>query len=187
MQHPIIVGISGASGAILGLRLLQKLKVLHIPRHLIISDGGIQTLKYECDMRLRDIEKLADESYHNKDLAAQPSSGSFLTGGMIILPCSIRTLSGIAHSYNENLMIRAADVQLKEGRKLILAVRETPLHAGHLSLMKKAAQWGAIIAPPMPAFWAKPQSMDEMVDNQVSRYLDLLAIDNQAVRWNKNP
>ncbi len=183
MQHPIIVGISGASGAILGLRLLQKLKALNIPSHLIVSDGAMQTLKYECDTSLNDLEKLADYTYKNNDLGARPSSGSFLTSAMIIIPCSIRTLSGIANSYNENLMIRAADVHLKERRKLILAVRETPLHAGHLELMKKASDWGAIIAPPMPAFWAKPKSIEEMVDNQTDRYLDLLAINNKATRW----
>ncbi len=186
MYHPIIVGISGASGAILGVRLLQKLKALNIPRHLILSEGGLQTLKYECDMTGREVEKLADSTYSNKDLAALPSSGSFLTSGMLIAPCSLRTLSGIANSYNENLMIRTADVHLKERRKLILIVRETPLHSGHLELMKKASDWGAIIAPPMPAFWAKPQSVDDIIDNQVNRYLDLLDIHNEGARWTKD-
>ncbi len=184
MHYPILVGISGASGALLGIRLLQKLKELSIPRHLILSEGGVQTLKYECNMSASEAEKLADETYSYKDLAASPSSGSFLTSGMIIAPCSIRTLSGIAHSYNENLMIRAADVHLKERRKLILLVRESPLHSGHLALMKKASDWGAIIAPPVPAFWANPQSIEDIIHHQVNRCLDLLNIHNEtATRW----
>ncbi|MFV0431370.1 MAG: UbiX family flavin prenyltransferase [Alphaproteobacteria bacterium] len=180
---PIIVGISGASGAIYSLCLLNKLKELDIPRHLIVSEGGLTTLKHECNISMRELKELATEVYSNKDLAAAPSSGSFLTSAMIIAPCSIRTLSGIANSYNENLMIRAADVHLKQRRKLILMVRETPLHSGHLELMKKASDWGAIIAPPVPAFWAKPQTIDEMVDDSIDRILDLLNIQNDIKRW----
>lgn len=181
--HPVIIGISGASGAIYGLRLLEKLHELDIPRHLILTEGGLSTIKHECGLSAREVEKLATQSYSNKDLAAAPSSGSFLTSGMVVAPCSIRTLSGIANSYDENLLIRSADVQLKERRKLILMLRETPLHSGHIDLMKRASDYGAIIAPPMPAFWAKPQSIDDIVDDNISRILDLLDIPHSSKRW----
>ncbi len=182
-KHPVIVGISGASGAIYGLQMLKALKTASVEAHVIVSEGGILTLKHECDITFKQLQTMADVVYHQKDLAAAPASGSFVTSGMVIAPCSIRTLSGIAHSYNENLMIRTADVQLKERRPLILMVRETPLHSGHLSLMKKASDWGAIIMPPVPAFWAKPQSLDEMVAETCHRALDLLNIENQSTRW----
>lgn len=182
-KHPVIVGISGASGAIYGVHMLKALKAVNVEAHAIVSEGGLLTLKHECDMTLKQLQTMADVVYHQKDLAAAPASGSFLTSGMVIAPCSIRTLSGIAHSYNENLMIRSADVQLKERRPLVLMVRETPLHSGHLSLMKKASDWGAIIMPPVPAFWTKPQSLDMMIAETCARALDLLNIKSQATRW----
>lgn len=181
--HPIIIGISGASGAIYGVKLLEKLQQMEIPRHLILTEGGLTTIKHECGLSARQVEKMATQTYANKDLAAPTSSGSFLTSGMVVAPCSIRTLSGIANSYNENLLIRTADVQLKERRKLILMVRETPLHSGHLELMKRVSDIGAIIAPPMPAFWAKPQNIDDMINDNISRILDLLHIPHHSKRW----
>lgn len=184
MQHPVIIGISGASGAIYGFRLLQILKEMAIETHLVISDAALRTLHVECNKNMDDLKQYATKTHSQQDIGAPIASGSFLSQGMIIAPCSIRTLSGIAHSYTENLMIRAADVQLKERRKLILMVRETPLHSGHLDLMKKASDWGAIIAPPVPAFWSKPQSLEEMVDQSCFRTLDLLGIRHpQIKRW----
>ncbi len=182
-KHPVIVGISGASGAIYGLHMLKALKTAGVEAHVIVSEGGLLTLNHECDISINQLQAMAGGVYHQKDLAAAPASGSFLTSGMVIAPCSIRTLSGIAHSYNENLMIRTADVQLKERRPLILMVRETPLHSGHLSLMKKASDWGAIIMPPVPMFWTKPNSLEAMVTETCQRALDLLKIHSQAVRW----
>ncbi|HRM41701.1 MAG TPA: flavin prenyltransferase UbiX, partial [Escherichia coli] len=154
----LIVGISGASGAIYGVRLLQVLRdVTDIETHLVMSQAARQTLSLETDFSLREVQALADVTHDARDIAASISSGSFQTLGMVILPCSIKTLSGIVHSYTDGLLTRAADVVLKERRPLVLCVRETPLHLGHLRLMTQAAEIGAVIMPPVPAFYHRPQ------------------------------
>ncbi len=183
----IIVGISGASGAIYGIRLLQTLQaVAEVETHLIMSQAARQTLALETDMSVRDVQALADVNHDARDIAASVSSGSFKTDGMIILPCSIKTLSGIVNSYTDGLLTRAADVVLKERRRLVLCVRETPLHLGHLRLMTQAAELGAIIMPPMPAFYHRPQTLDDVINQTVNRALDLLDITLPAdlfTRW----
>lgn len=157
----LIVGISGASGAIYGVRLLQVLRdVTDIETHLVMSQAARQTLSLETDFSLREVQALADVTHDARDIAASISSGSFQTLGMVILPCSIKTLSGIVHSYTDGLLTRAADVVLKERRPLVLCVRETPLHLGHLRLMTQAAEIGAVIMPPVPAFYHRPQSLE---------------------------
>ena len=184
MSLPILVGISGASGAIYGVESLRMLRELNVPAHLIISELGLRTLKIETNMGIEDLRPLADVIYNNKDLGAAVSSGSYKTRGMIVAPCSIKTLSGIAHSNSANLLIRAADVVLKERRPLVLMVRETPLHKGHLELMVKAADIGAIIHPPLPAFYIKPQSINDIVRHSVGRALDHLRVDHDLIdRW----
>ncbi|EPR9102875.1 UbiX family flavin prenyltransferase [Cronobacter sakazakii] len=183
----IIVGISGASGAIYGIRLLQTLQaVAEVETHLIMSQAARQTLSLETDMSVRDVQALADVNHDARDIAASVSSGSFKTDGMIILPCSIKTLSGIVNSYTDGLLTRAADVVLKERRRLVLCVRETPLHLGHLRLMTQAAELGAIIMPPMPAFYHRPQTLDDVINQTVNRALDQLDITLPAelfTRW----
>ena len=174
----LIIGLSGASGAIYGVRLLQVLQPLpEVETHLILSQAARQTLALECDISLREVQALADVVHDSRDIAASLSSGSFRTTGMVILPCSIKTLSGIVHSYSENLLIRAADVVLKERRPLVLCVRETPLHLGHLRLMTAAAEMGAIIMPPVPAFYHRPQTLQAIVDQTVNRVLDQFDIE----------
>lgn len=169
----LIVGISGATGAIYGIRLLELLReVPGVETHLVITDMGKATISMETDRAIRDVEQLASATYNIKDLAAPISSGSFETDGMIVAPCSVRTLSAIANCANDNLLTRAADVTLKERRRLVLLFRETPLHAGHCQLMLDASRNGAILMPPMPAFYTKPQSIAEMVDQTVARVLD---------------
>jgi 4-hydroxy-3-polyprenylbenzoate decarboxylase len=183
----LIIGMSGASGIVYGIRLLELLRdVPEVETHLIMSPAAKQTLAYETERPLAEVTALADESYSFRDIAAAPSSGSFRTAGMIICPCSIRTLSGVANSSDDNLLVRAADVVLKERRRLVLVARETPLHLGHLRLMVKAAEIGAIIAPPVPAFYTKPQSVDDIVEHTVHRVLDLFDIevaDDAIRRW----
>ncbi|CDG20865.1 3-octaprenyl-4-hydroxybenzoate carboxy-lyase [Xenorhabdus poinarii G6] len=174
----LIVGLTGASGAIYGVRLLQVLQSVEgIETHLVISQSARQTLALETDSTLRDVQALADVVYDNRDIAASISSGSFKTLGMVILPCSIKTLSGIVHSYTEGLLTRAADVVLKEKRKLVLGVRETPLHLGHLRLMMQAAEIGAVIMPPVPAFYHRPEHIQDIIDQTVNRVLDQFDID----------
>ncbi|HCT5821025.1 TPA: UbiX family flavin prenyltransferase [Citrobacter sedlakii] len=169
----LIVGISGASGAIYGVRMLQVLRnVPDVETHLIMSQAARQTLSLETDLSLRDVQALADVTHDARDIAASVSSGSFQTTGMVILPCSIKTLSGIVHSYTDGLLTRAADVVLKERRPLVLCVRETPLHLGHLRLMTQAAEIGAVIMPPVPAFYHRPQSLDDVINQTVNRVLD---------------
>ncbi|MCJ8726857.1 flavin prenyltransferase UbiX, partial [Escherichia coli] len=172
----LIVGISGASGAIYGVRLLQVLRdVTDIETHLVMSQAARQTLSLETDFSLREVQALADVTHDARDIAASISSGSFQTLGMVILPCSIKTLSGIVHSYTDGLLTRAADVVLKERRPLVLCVRETPLHLGHLRLMTQAAEIGAVIMPPVPAFYHRPQSLDDVINQTVNRVLDQFA------------
>ncbi|WWP01769.1 MAG: UbiX family flavin prenyltransferase [Candidatus Dasytiphilus stammeri] len=173
----LIIGISGASGMIYGVRILQILqKLTNVETHLVISMAACHTLNLETEYTINEIKLLADIVHDVRNLAATISSGSFLTDGMVILPCSMKTLSGIAHSYTDNLLIRAADVVLKERRTLVLCVRETPLHLGHLRLMSSAAEMGAIIMPPIPAFYHHPKTLQELVDQTVSRILDQFAI-----------
>lgn len=183
----LIIGISGASGAIYGVRLLQVLReVPDIETHLVMSQAARQTLSLETDLSLRDVQALADVVHDARDIAASISSGSFKTMGMVILPCSMKTLSGIVNSYTDGLLTRAADVVLKERRQLVLCVRETPLHLGHLRLMTQAAEIGAVIMPPVPAFYHRPQTIDDIINQTVNRVLDLFNIDlpqDLFTRW----
>ncbi|KLW88788.1 3-octaprenyl-4-hydroxybenzoate carboxy-lyase partner protein [Enterobacter sp. BIDMC92] len=183
----LIVGLSGASGAIYGVRLLQVLRdVADVETHLVMSQAARQTLSLETDLSLRDVQALADVVHDARDIAASISSGSFKTAGMVILPCSIKTLSGIVHSYTDTLVTRAADVVLKERRPLVLCVRETPLHLGHLRLMTQAAELGAVIMPPVPAFYHRPTSLDDVINQTVNRVLDQFDIDlptDLFTRW----
>ena len=179
----LIVAITGSSGAIYGVRLLEALRAApKVEIHLILSKGGKLTAALETGRKARDIEKLAHHVHSDQDLAASIASGSFKTAGMIVAPCSMKTLSGIANSYADNLVVRAADVVLKERRRLVLMPRETPLHAGHCRLLLRAAQIGAIIAPPIPAFYGKPQTVDDIVNHSVGRILDLFDIESGLVR-----
>ena len=183
----LIVGISGASGAIYGVRLLQVLRdVADVQTHLVMSQAARQTLSLETDFSLRDVQALADVVHDARDIAASISSGSFKTAGMVILPCSIKTLSGIVNSYTDTLVTRAADVVLKERRTLVLCVRETPLHLGHLRLMTQAAELGAVIMPPVPAVYHRPQTLDDVINQTVNRVLDQFDIDlpeDLFARW----
>ncbi|MFC2189831.1 UbiX family flavin prenyltransferase [Enterobacter hormaechei] len=183
----LIVGISGASGAIYGVRLLQVLRdVAGVETHLVMSQAARQTLSLETDLSQRDVQALADVVHDARDIAASISSGSFKTAGMVILPCSIKTLSGIVNSYTDTLVTRAADVVLKERRPLVLCVRETPLHLGHLRLMTQAAELGAVIMPPVPAFYHRPQTLDDVINQTVNRVLDQFDIDlpkDLFTRW----
>lgn len=178
----IILAVTGASGAILGIRALELLKESGVETHLVISQAAHQTIRSETDWAIPDVEALASFTYNAQDIGARLASGSFVTDGMLVAPCSIKTLSGIANSYTDNLIVRAADVCLKEGRRLILAVRETPLHAGHLRLMRLATEAGVIVFPPVPAFYAKPQSLDEMVTHLAGRMLLRLGVENKHYR-----
>ena len=183
----LIVGISGASGIIYGVRLLQMLKDLPIESHLVMSKSAEMTLGYELDIKLKQIHDLADHVYPVKNIGAAISSGSFRTMGMVIAPCSVRSMSEIATGVTTSLLTRAADVVLKERKKLVLMVRETPLHTGHLRTMTALSEMGAIIAPPLPAFYTKPKTIDDMVDHSVGRVLDLFDIETGAVnRWGEN-
>ena len=180
----IVVGISGASGAIYGQRLLEALAEMGLTTHLVVTPPASVTIRQELDMEPAVIRALATHAYDPANLAAPIASGSFVTStvGMIVAPCSIKTLSAIAHSYTANLLTRAADVTLKEGRPLILVVRETPLHLGHLRLMVQAAENGAVIFPPVPAFYHRPQTIGEMVDHTVGRILARIGVSNRLYR-----
>ncbi len=180
----IIVGITGATGVIYGIRLLEALKSAEVETHLILSDAGKKNILIETDYRIGDVEKLASQVHDVENLASSISSGSFKTDGMVIVPCTVKTLSGVAHSYNDNLIVRAADVVLKERRRLILVVRETPLHKGHLELMSRVADLGGIILPPIPAFYHSPRTIDDLLDHTTGKILDLLEIENSLyARW----
>lgn len=181
-QRRIILAITGASGAVYGLRALDLLIELGVEVHLVMSQDGAQLIAAETAQSSQEVAKIAAFNCQPDDLGAPIASGSFHTDGMLVVPCSIKTLSGIANSYAENLVQRAADVCLKEGRPLLLAVRETPLHAGHLRLMSQAAQAGAIIFPPVPAFYHPPQSVDELVNATVGRMLARIGIENEFFR-----
>jgi len=183
----LIVGISGASGVIYGIRLLEILKEIEkIHTHLVISSTAKQTISLETNQSLKEIQALADQVHATDDLTAPIASGSYQTSGMIVIPCSMKSLSAIANSYNNNLLVRAADVTLKERRKLILIPRESPLHLGHLRLMVKAAEIGAIILPPIPAFYNHPKTIQDIINQTVARALDLFNIEapeDLSPRW----
>ncbi len=183
----LIVGISGATGAIYGIRLLEVLRPLNgIETHLVISPAARRTIGLETDRTVAEVEALADQAHRASDIAAAISSGSFCAAGMIVAPCSMKTVSGIATSYSDNLLLRAADVVLKERRPLVLLVRETPLHLGHLRLLVQVAEIGAVVMPPVPAFYHRPATLAAVVDQTVNRVLDLLGIELDAdlfPRW----
>jgi flavin prenyltransferase len=180
----IIIGISGASGVIYGVRTLQLLKQAGVETHLVVSKAAEMTLAYESDYTLKDVRAMADHYHAMVNIGASISSGSFATSGMLIVPCSVRTMSEIATGVTGSLMSRAADVVLKERRRLVLAVRETPLHTGHLRTMTHLSEMGAVIAPIMPAFYNRPQNLDDIINHTVGRLLDLFDIDLGVVkRW----
>ncbi len=174
----LIVGISGASGVIYGIRLLEVLRdIPSIETHLVMSTAAAQTIGLETDYTAAEVEAMATVVYRFRDIAAAISSGSFRTSGMIVIPCTMKTLAGIAHSYSDNLLLRAADVVLKDRRPLVIVPRETPLHLGHLRLLTQVTEMGAIIAPPMPAFYHRPQTLDDIINQTVNRVLDLFDIE----------
>ena len=180
----LIVGISGASGIVYGVRILQVLQHSDIETHLVMSDSARMTLATELDMGVKEVEALASEVHNAKNIGATISSGSFKTMGMVVAPCSIKSLSEIAYGMTSGLLSRAADVVLKERRRLVLLIRETPLHSGHLRTMLQASENGAILMPPVPALYARPQSIDDMVNHTVGRCLDLFDIETDLVkRW----
>jgi flavin prenyltransferase len=183
----VIVGISGASGVIYGIRLLEVLHAVpDVETHLVVSTAGAQTIGLETEYSVSEVMGLADVTYRFNDIAAAISSGSFKTYGMIVAPCTMKTLAGIAHSFSDNLLLRAADVVLKDRRRLVLVPRETPLHLGHLRLMVQVVEMGAVLAPPLPAFYHRPQSIDDIVNQTVNRLLDLMDIElpeDLFARW----
>ncbi len=184
MRERIILGISGASGVIYGIEILKELAKKDIETHLIISESGKKNITIETDYSISDVESIADHVYSDKDFEAPPASGSFLTDGMIVAPCTIKTLSGIANSYSDNLLVRAADVTLKEKRKLVLVVRETPLHKGHLNIMSMAADLGAHILPPMPSFYNHPETIEDIIRQTIGKVFDYFEIEhNLFKRW----
>ncbi len=180
----LVVGISGATGSIYGIRTLEALKKLGIESHLVMTDSARKNIDLETDYTVRQVETLADVVHDIKDIGASIASGSFKISGMIIAPCSIKTLSALAHSYNDNLLVRAADVCLKERRKLVVIARETPLHLGHLKLLTSVAEIGGIILPPMPAFYHLPKTIDDIINQTVGKALDQFDIEhNMFRRW----
>jgi 4-hydroxy-3-polyprenylbenzoate decarboxylase len=183
----IIIGISGASGIVYGLRALDACRDLGVESHLILSKAALLTLSQETSLALADVQAKADVVHRVGDVGAAPASGSFPTLGMLVAPCSVRTMSEVATGVTSSLLTRAADVTLKERRPLVLMVRETPLHLGHLRTMVRLAEMGAVIAPPLPAFYAKPASLEAMVDQSVGRALDLFGLSWSAVkRWGQD-
>lgn len=187
MTNRIIVGITGASGVIYGIRLLEILQHAEIETHVVISEAAKRNIIFETDYHVDAVLSMADITYANDDIAGSIASGSFQTTGMVIAPCTVKTLSGIANSYTENLLIRAADVQLKEKRKLAVMFRETPLHTGHLRLLTRAAEMGAHIAPPMPAFYHRPKTLDDIINQSVGKILDYMGISHTLFKRWGNP
>lgn len=185
MKKRLVIGISGATGPIYAIRMLEALKTVDVESHLVISGASETTIQLETDYHVDDVKALADCVYDIRNVGGAIASGSFETVGMVVAPCSIKTLSGIANSFNENLLIRAADVTLKEKRRLVLMVRETPLHKGHLRLMLQAADLGAVIAPAIPSFYKKPETIDDIVNQSVGRILDFfnIKVENIFKRW----
>jgi 4-hydroxy-3-polyprenylbenzoate decarboxylase len=184
----LVIGMSGSSGVIYGIRMLEVLaKNPEVETHLILSQAAKMNIGIETEWSVADVEALADEVHNNKNIGASIASGSYKTAGMIVVPCSMKTLSGIANSYAENLIIRAADVMLKERRQLVIVPRESPLHTGHCELMLKAIQIGAIICPPSPAFYTSPKTVDDIINHSVARVLDLFDIESDSLqRWQGN-
>ena len=186
-QQRLIVGISGASGVIYGIRMLELLRDTAVETHLVISKSAEITIAYETDWKAADVKALADVVYPAADIGAAISSGSFKTMGMVVAPCSIRSMGEISSGVTSSLLSRAADVVLKERRRLVLMLRETPLHAGHIRSMQAVTEMGAIVAPPVPAFYARPKSIEEMVDQTIGRTLDLFDIDaGLTKRWGED-
>ena len=185
MKKRLIVGITGATGAVYGIGLLKALKEIGgWESHLVLTDAGVLNVWHEHKMKRKEVERLADFAYHPKDIAATIASGSFVTEGMVIAPCSMKTLAGVAHAYADDLVSRAADVVLKERRRLVLVPRETPLNLAHLRNMVAVTEMGGIIMPPMPAFYAAPKSIDDLVNHTIGRILDLFGISTGKVkRW----
>jgi 4-hydroxy-3-polyprenylbenzoate decarboxylase len=181
----LIVGITGASGVIYGVRLLAVLaKNKAVETHLVVSEAGEQNIRYETSWKMEEVKSLADFCYDVRALGAPLSSGSFKMDGMVVAPCSVKTMSALANSYAENLLVRAGDVTLKEGRKLVLLVRETPLHLGHLRNMEKLCEVGAIIMPPVPAFYHRPRTIEDIIDHTIGKILDTLGIEHDLfTRW----
>jgi 4-hydroxy-3-polyprenylbenzoate decarboxylase len=180
----LVVGISGATGAIYGIRLLEALSETDIETHLVVSQAAEKTIHMETSWKIEEVKALAHSCYDTRDVGANIASGSFLCDGMVVIPCAIKTLSGIANSYNDNLLVRAADVTIKEKRKLVVVVRETPFHKGHLRLMMNLADLGATILPPIPAFYCLPQTIDDIVNHLVGKVLDMFHIEhNLFKRW----
>jgi 4-hydroxy-3-polyprenylbenzoate decarboxylase len=181
----LVVGITGASGAVYGIRLLEVLSSMeNIETHLIVSEPAEAIIKYETDRSIKEVRELASFSYDIGDMGARISSGSFKTDGMIVAPCTVKTMSAIANSYSENLLVRVGDVTLKERRQLLLLVRETPLHLGHLRNMERLCEMGAIIMPPAPAFYHRPQAIQDIVDHTVGKILDMFGIEHTLFqRW----
>jgi polyprenyl P-hydroxybenzoate/phenylacrylic acid decarboxylase-like protein len=185
MKQRLIVGITGATGAIYGVKLLEAIRdIENFESHVVLSDAGALNLWHELKMRRKDLESLADAAYNPKDIGAAIASGSFLTEGMVIAPCSMKTLAAVAHAHADDLVSRAADVVLKERRRLVLLPRETPLNLAHLRNMTAVSEMGGIIFPPVPAFYAMPKSIDELVAHTVARVLDLFGLHcAKLVRW----
>ena len=181
----LIISITGATGAIYGIRLLEVLAAKKdIETHLVISDAGKINIKHETDWTIEDIRALADYSYDVNDIGARLASGSFKRDGMIVVPCSMKTLSALANSYTDNLLIRAGDVTLKERKRLVLLVRETPLHVGHIRNMERLSEMGAIIMPPVPAFYHRPKTIQDIIDHTIGKVLDIFGIEhNLFQRW----
>ena len=184
MTRHIVIGISGASGVIYGIEILRLLADKDVETHLIISEAGKRNIEIETSYKVSEVLGMANYTYDNKNVGASLASGSFLTDGMVVAPCTIKTLSGIANSYTDNLLVRAADVTLKEKRKLILVVRETPLHKGHLRLMTMAADMGAHILPPVPSFYHKPETIEDIIHQTIGKIFDYLGIEHDLFkRW----
>ena len=182
MSKRIVIGISGASGVIYGIKLLSLLKEKAFETHLIMSEAGKKNIEIETGYKAEELAAMATYAYDNSDVGAALASGSFLTNGMVVIPCTIKTLSGIANSYTDNLLVRAADVTLKEKRKLVLVVRETPLHKGHLRLMTMAADMGAHILPPVPSFYHQPKTIDDIINQTIGKIFDYLGIEHDLFR-----
>jgi 4-hydroxy-3-polyprenylbenzoate decarboxylase len=186
-KRRLVIGISGASGVIYGVELLRLLAEQDVETHLVISEAGKTNIELETKYKVKDVERLADYIYDSRDVTAPLASGSFLTDGMAVIPCTIKTLSGIVNSYTDNLLLRAADVTLKEQRKLVLVVRETPLHKGHLRLMLTAAELGAHILPPVPSFYHQPKSIDDIIHHTVGKVFDFFDVAHDLFRRWEGP
>ena len=188
MNLPLVVGITGASGVIYGVELLKALQNTDIETHLILSESAGRNLAIETNHTIKEVRSLADVVHSNKDVGASVASGSFLTRGMVVVPCTVKSLSGIANSYADSLITRAADVTLKEKRPLVMMVRETPLHKGHLKMMAHCADLGATILPPMPSFYHGPQCIQDIINQSIGKVLDQMNIEhNLFQRWGSNP